>query len=231
MDASGAKIQTPGRPAVPKAPGGPRLGRNILTCATLFALSCAAFFLVVAYFISLTGLVEFPVLNRFYQAPVPSRQVLHQKIDSREFEALLSARIREQVEDRAKNVAITIDEKEVSGLLAWGLNQGLRNNFTIEQGQMAVLPAGLELFIKLKWSLGHIDLLVKIVPVLQADGSVKFEPVDAKLGMVNLPFWAIMPVISNVFAKDMGAWNLQAGDMKIKSLDLKDGKIIITFQS
>lgn len=228
MAVSDPKAQTPVRPPVPKA-GGPKLGRNVLTCATLLIAVCAAFFLVVAYLISLTGVIEFPVLKDYYHAPSPSRQVVHQKIDSREFEALLSSRIREQVEDRVKNMALTISEKEVSGLFAWGIAQGLRNNLTVEQSQVAILPTGMELFLKLRWGLGRIDLLMQVKPVLQADGSVKFEPVSAKLGMVSLPSWAILPVMSNIFAKDMGAWDLQAGSMKIKSLDLKDGKIIINF--
>ncbi len=200
-----------------------------MTCATLLIAVCAIFFLVVAYLISLTGIVEFPVLKDYYHAPSPSRQVVYQKLDSREFEALVSARIREQVEDGVKNMAITINEKEVSGLFAWGIAQGLRNNLVIEQSQVAVLQTGLELFLKLRWALGRIDLLMQVKPVLQADGSVKFEPVSAELGMVSLPSWAILPVMSNIFAKDMGAWDLQAGSMKIKSLNLKDGKIVINF--
>ena len=200
-----------------------------MTCATLLIAVCAAFFLVVAYLVSLTGIVEFPVLKDYYQAPTPSRQVAQQKMDSREFEALISSRIREQVEDRVKNMAVTINEKEVSGLFTWGIAQGLRNSLAIEQSQVAILPTGMELFLKLRWSLGRIDLLLQVKPVLQTDGSVKFEPVSAKLGMVNLPSWAILPVMSNIFAKDMGAWDLQAGSMKIKTLDLKDGKIVINF--
>lgn len=214
----------------PKATGRPKLGRNILTCAGLLILVCVLVVFFVAYLISLTGIIEFPILKSFYQPPIPTRQIQYKQMDLKDFEALISSRAREEARKGAKKIVIPINEKEVSGLFAWGLNQGLRNNMEIEQSQVAILPAGLEIFTKLKWSLGRVDLLVRVKPELEPGGSVKFLPIDAKLGSVSLPLWLITPVISNIFSKDMGAWDLQAGDMKIQSLVLKDGKIMINFQ-
>ncbi len=214
----------------PKTAGRPRLGRNILTCASLLVLVCVLFVFLVAYLISLTGIIEFPVLKSFYQPPVPTRQIQYEQMNLEDFESLISSRVRAEAREGAKKIVIPINEKEISSLFAWGLNQGLRSEMNIEQAQVAVLPTGLEIFTKLKWSLGRVDLLVRVRPELEPGGSVKFLPIDAKLGSVGLPLWLIKPVVSNIFSKDMGAWDLRAGSMKIKNLTLEEGKIKISFQ-
>ena len=93
----------------------------------------------------------------------------------------------------------------------------------VKHAQIVVLPQGMELSTQMVRSGFNIDFICLLMPQVEQNGTVSFEVISAKLGELNLPTFLVMPLVSYIFSRDLGVWDIRLGDnIRISSIALFD---------
>lgn len=201
----------------------PKLGFNIISCAVMILGALLLGVIFLAFIVAKTGFVSVPVLGRFYHGPTPTRLIQAEPIEWDQFRAQLAAEIYGQRERKDGLYAVQLNERVLSGLVKNVADQGLRDRaWKVDLIQVAVTPEFMELYLKLGWyQVGNLDVLIKFKPKLNDKGDVHFEILETRIGDLKLPTSWGMALVSNVFSRDLGSWELKVGgENAVKSISL-----------
>lgn len=203
----------------------PKLGLNALSVALIIIGALILFSAVAAFAIAKSGLVQIPLFSRFYNEPIPIRLVQADPLDWDDFRVGLASEIYEQRERQEQGYAVQLSEQELSGLIKSEAEKGLRGQaWTIDLIQVAVTPDYMELYMKLVRSkMGNLDMLIRFRPIVDSKGNLHFEVLETRVGDYKLPVSWGMALASNIFARDLGAWEIHIGSENvIQSVSLLD---------
>lgn len=201
----------------------PKLGFNALSCAFLIFAAMVLAIILLAFVIAKTGFLEVPIFNRFYNGPTPTRLIQAKPLSWDDFRVELAKKIYEQREYKKQNYTVQVGEQELSGLVQSVAKQNLRNeSWKVDLVQLAVNPDYMELYLKLTWrGIGNLDMLFRFKPVWDERGNIRFDILETRMGDYRLPVSWSMALASNLFSRDLGAWEIQVGgENAIQSVSL-----------
>lgn len=201
----------------------PKLGLNALSCVALIFAAIVLFVIALAFVVAKSGFLDVPIFDRFYHGPTPTRLIQTAPLSWDAFSADLASKIYEQREYKKSSYTVQVSEQELSGLIQSVAKQNLRNgNWKVEVVQLAVNPDYMELYIKLTWrETGNLDMLFRFKPVLDERGNIRFDLLETRVGDYSLPTSWGLALASNLFARDLGAWELKiGGENAIQSVSL-----------
>ncbi|MFA6100033.1 MAG: hypothetical protein WC750_04110 [Patescibacteria group bacterium] len=201
----------------------PKLGLNALSCVALIFAAVVLSIIGLAFAVAKSGFLDVPIFDRFYHGPTPTRLIQASPLSWDAFSAELASKIYEQREYKKPSYTVQVSEQELSGLIQSVAKQNLRNgNWKVELVQLAVNPDYMELYIKLAWrETGNLDMLFRFKPLLDERGNIRFDLLETRVGDYRLPTSWGMALASNLFARDLGAWELKIGGQNaIQSVSL-----------
>lgn len=209
-------------------------GKEALTCGTVFLAFIAVIFLFISVSNSRTGLLNVPWLVADYVPEKPVRYVAYAPLDWNGFTRYVGRTINTENTEHGPPFEVTVTEKQMTGLLADSMSEGLRDVATeIQRAQIVVLPERLEMTVQLLWAnVINLDFNFWLVPNFDERGDLRFDVSQAKLGHVILPSKWLWPILAQVFTRDLGTWRLKAGDwgiLSIQDVKLNDGTIVFVF--
>lgn len=201
----------------------PKLGLNALSCVALIFAAMVLFVIALAFVVAKSGFLDVPIFSRFYQGPTPTRLIRSRPQSWDDFRVELAGKIYEQREYKKQNYTVQVSEQELSGLVQSVAEQNLRNeSWKIDLVQLAVNPDCMELYLKLTWrEIGNLDMLFRFKPVWDERGNIRFDILETRVGDYKLPVSWSMALVSNLFSRDLGAWEIQVGgENAIQSVSL-----------
>ena len=118
-----------------------------------------------------------------------------------------------------------MSEAELSGALQSVITNALHGQgWSIRTVQMAVRSTDLELYVQIDRGIFHADVVARFTPVIASDG-LKLEPVFFQIGEYALPKSFVYPLLGYVFDRDLGAWNLSFGEIRLRTVVLHEGEL------
>lgn len=221
---------TPPKPVVP-LPGAvpphvrPKLGRNALGCAGIVIVIFALVMSALLYGIALSGIVTIPFFSRFYHGPSITRRIQAPPLTEAGFRTLLEQRFAKSFASTSGSPTVEMSEAELSGALQSVITNALHGQgWSIRTVQMAVRSTDLELYVQIDRGIFHADVVARFTPVIASDG-LKFEPVFFQIGEYALPKSFVYPLLGYVFDRDLGAWNLSFGEIRLRTVVLHEGEL------
>lgn len=210
----------------------PKVGRNVLTCWTYSILLAVLAVSVGLYLFAKTGVVKIPFFSDFYNGPQPTRLVKVQPMAYEAFERILSSQLRsEGLKKQKPPYVIRLTERELTGVLAQGIDTALREDeWKQVYTQVAVEPNELELVGQFRRGWVRLDALIRFVPRVTG-GGVNFEPVYVKVGDYPVPARFAYQIIGYLFSRDLGAWVLKFGDLRLSAVHLSRGYLELVVAS
>ncbi len=208
----------------------PKFGKNALTCSGLVVLAMLLGLGVLIYFLTISGLVRVPFFSRWYTPPAVVRTVGGSPTNWAQFRSLILGRLTDQAEI-GPPYQLRISETEMSGLLNGVIAGAFRDQrFAAERTQVALTPGFLEMAVFVSWNrFLHFDLLLRMRPRVENDGTVRFETTNAYLGRIPLPSGWVMQLLGYIFSRDIGTWNIRVDQRNgIRALDLNDRFLDVT---
>jgi len=166
--------------------------------------------LPIAFLAFKTGVLRVSLLDQYYNQPVPTRYVKANAITWNAFSDKITQKLTSQGMESEPPLLVKISEKEFTGLLAGVVNEGLRSGeFTAEAAQVAFTKENIELYFRLSWhNMINFDLLAKLEPMVQDDGTLTLRVIEAKIGDLSLPGSWVLRLVGYVFARDVGEWRI-----------------------
>lgn len=207
----------------------PKVGKNILSCATIALLIAAVIFSLLALAVAKTGAVRLPLFSRLYRGPAPTRLVNAEPMSIDAFRVLIGSRFFSQLAaGKRPPYTVRVTEKELTGALENAIDTALRDQ-TWKQvfTQIVVRPTDLEFLSRFENGPLRFDILARIIPSLK-DGGVSFEPVYMQIGDYRLPPSVAYNAVSLLFSRDLGTFTLKFGDAALSGLRLSDGALEIS---
>ncbi len=201
----------------------PKLGWNALNVTLIVLGAIILVSLVLAFVVAESGIIKVPILSRFYDGPVPVRLVKASPVDWDAFRVELASEIYGQRERQKENYAVQLSEQELSGLIKSEAEKGLRGQaWDIDLIQVAVTPDYMELYTRLNRSrVGNLDMLIRFRPIVDSKGNVRFEVLETRVGDLKLPVSWGTALVSNIFSRDFGSWEIKiGGENVIQSVSL-----------
>ncbi len=207
----------------------PKLGKNIISCVVLIFTTILIISLGLLFAVAKTGLVKIPLLSRFYTGPIPSRLVQAEPMTTEEFKVLLGGRFfSEALEKQTPPYVVSFSERELTGVIMTAIDLALRDAAWKQiYTQIAIRPTDFEFLSKFERNSIKLDLLARLKPILK-EGKIMFEPVLIQIGDYKLPASFAYRVVSNIFSRDFGAWELKFGEVQLLTLRLFEGRAEVT---
>ncbi len=208
-------------------------GKEVLTCTTAALALVAAFFVFVSVTNSKTGFLDIPWLVAKYVPDPPARRVEYRPMDWQDLNDYVAREANRENLDHGPPFEVPLTEIQMTGLLTDSLVYGLRDrSMEIRLVQMAVLPDRIEILVRLTWrKIINLDLAGRLVPEVEENGDLHFDVTQAKLGHMDLPVKWLWPILSYVFTRDLGNWQIKAGDFRLGAIQETDGQILMIFGS
>ncbi len=206
----------------------PKWGKNLVSCAVFLVAFLVILMVFLGAALAKTGLVEVPLFSYLYHGPQPIRLVQGEAVTWDEFRIRLAGRIYEQRDYKTDVYSIQISEREITGLLISSVDGALRDtDWQPLVTQIAVSPAGMEMFLKFKWrDYLNLDLLFVFEPKVDEQGNIYFDIKKTRFGDYPLPASWGRTIAGFVLSRDLGTWELKiAGEKAIKSISLLEKSI------
>lgn len=184
---------------------------DVISCWILGIGFLAVLGILLIFFLAKSGVVNVPFLSHWlYEAPIPNRYVTGQPMNWEEFQQLATERLMEQDLQKEPPITLNMSESEFTGLLHGVVRQGLRSSeYQAEVAQVVFLEDAIELYFYLTWKdFFSFEILTHLVPIVEDDGTLKFEVADAKFGDLPLPGDWVIGIIGYFFERDIGAWRI-----------------------
>lgn len=167
--------------------------------------------LLILFLLAKSGMLDVPFFSDwFYEAPRPQRFIQANDITWDEFRSLLTQRIQEQNIESEPPLSLSLHEKELTGLLNANIDQALRSNdLKAEVAQIVILPDSIELYFFLTWKdFFTFEILTHLAPIVEDDGTLKFEVIDAQIGDLPIPGQWVLQLVGYFFKRDIGVWKV-----------------------
>jgi hypothetical protein len=184
---------------------------DVLSCWVLGIGAILILVLILLFIVAKSGLVNIPFVSGWlYHAPTPERYVTTESMNWDDFRALATSRLIAQGLDSEPPILLELTEGEFTGLLKGVIEDGLRStSYKAEIAQVAFLPESVELYFYLTWrDFFTFEILTHLVPVVEDDGTLRFEVADARFGDLPLPGMWVLRLVGYFFARDVGAWRI-----------------------
>lgn len=210
----------------------PKVGKNVLTCWTYSVILAVMGLSVCLLLAAKSGVFTIPFFSSYYLGPMPSRLVKSPPISAEDFEASLGDQLRAAAQkNKTPPYVIRLTERELTGAMSSGVENALRDDkwkyvFT----QIAVEPTEIELVGQFRRGWIRLDVMVRFVPRL-VQGGVSFEPVYVQIGDYRLPPQMTYQIIGYLFSRDLGAWVLNFGDLRLSEVHLSRGYLELVVAS
>ncbi len=185
--------------------------------------------LLILFLLAKSGMLNIPYISDWvYEAPRPQRFVIANDLSWDQFRNILTQRVQEQNIDSEPPLSLTLDEKELTGLLTGSVDQALRSeDLDAPVAQIAVLPDSVELYFFLTWKdFFTFEILTYLVPIVEDDGTLKFEVKDARIGDLPIPGQWVLQLVGYFFKRDIGVWKIiLSNGYGIQDVQLFDGSL------
>jgi len=158
-----------------------------------------------------SGIVHVPYLSDWlYHPPVPPHYVVAKSMSWSDFNKTVSGRLAEQGLDSEPPLVLQLSEQEFTGLLQGVVENGLRSGeYKAEIAQVIFTPKAIQLYFYLTWNdYFTFEILTHLVPVVENDGTLRLEVIDARFGDLPLPGSWVINLIGYFFARDVGVWQI-----------------------
>jgi hypothetical protein len=202
---------------------------DLLSCWVLGIGAILIMLIVLLFLVAKSGILNIPLISSwFYNAPMPQRFVEAQPISWEEFRGVATGRLVGLGLDTEPPIKLELSEQEFTGLLRGVIADGLRSTeYRADVAQVVFLPESVELYFYLTWrELLTFEILTHLSPIVEDDGTLRFQVVDARFGDLPLPGLWVMRAIGYFFARDVGAWRIVLSNgYGIQSAGLVDQKI------
>ncbi|MBD3281434.1 hypothetical protein GF391_01680 [Candidatus Uhrbacteria bacterium] len=202
---------------------------DIISCWVLGIGTILIIVLLLLFLVVKSGIVNVPFLSDWlYNAPMPERYVTAAPMSWEGFRDLATDRLMAQDLDAEPPVLLSLNEIEFTGLLEGVIRDGLRSSvYDADVAQVVILPDSVELYFFLTWrDLLTFEILTHLSPVVEDDGTLRFEVVDARFGDLPLPGEWVLRVVGYFFARDVGAWRIVLSNgYGIQSVELENSAI------
>ncbi|MDF1497424.1 MAG: hypothetical protein P1P90_05195 [Patescibacteria group bacterium] len=212
--------------------------RDALSCWVL-GMGMILIVLVIGLFLIVkSGILNIPYLSDwFYDAPLPTRYVEAGTMSWDEFRDLISVKLTENNLDNEPPIPLDLSEKEFTAFLHGVITGGLRNSeYRSEVAQVVILPESVEMYFYLTWhDYITFEILTHLAPIVEDNGTLRFEVIDAKFGDLPLPGLWVIRLIGYVFARDVGVWRIilsngygiQSSVLSDQSIKLLIGPVVV----
>lgn len=184
---------------------------DIISCWVLGIGFLTVLGILLIFLLAKSGIVHVPILSDWlYEAPIPSRYIIGQPMDWERFQELATNRLIEQDMQQEPPIALNMHESEFTGLLHGVVEQGLRSDdYQAEVAQVVFLEDSIEMYFYLTWKdFFSFEILTHLVPIVEDDGTLKFEVTDAKFGDLPIPGDWVIGMIGYFFERDIGVWRI-----------------------
>jgi len=210
----------------------PKLGRNVLSCATLIVGVLLVVVSLLAFALAKTGLVTVPVFSHFYAGLHPTRVITSPPMSIADFQTLLETRLRAQLYAEKKSpYEVTVSESELTGVMQDAIRRGLNGqDWTVSSTQVAILPSDMEFTSRFTRGVFHLDIVARFALNVH-DGGVGFEPTLVKIGDFPFPPSIAYQAVTYLFSRDLGTFYLKFADMRLQEVRLKDGSVTLVVTS
>ena len=203
----------------------PKLGRNVLSCATIVFAVLLVLGAAFAFALAKSGLVAVPVFSRFYAGLHPTRIVSAAPMSVADFQKLLETRLRSQlVAEKKPPFEVPMSEKELTAVMQDAILRGLDGqSWTVSSTQVVILPTDMEFSSRFTRGIFHLDIVARFALKVH-DGGVGFEPTAIRIGDYSLPPSIAYQAVTYLFSRDLGTFYLRFADMRLQDVRLKDGE-------
>ncbi len=209
---------------------------DIISCWVLGVATLLILLIILLFVVVKAGILNVPYLSeRFYNPPLPYHFVVANTMSWSDFNKIVSTKLTEEGLDSEPPLDLQLTEQEFTGLLQGVVLNGLRSSeYKAEVAQVTFLPESIELYFYLTWhDYLTFEILTHLVPVVENDGTLRLEVVDARFGDLPLPGSWVINLIGYFFARDVGVWQIilsngygiQSATLSTRFIDLFIGPV------
>jgi hypothetical protein len=194
-------------------------------CCLWFLILLIFFLIIITAFIAKAGVVQIPFFSQiFYRLAQPSRQI---EIDNQELVNIIQQGLNLEFDPQGL-ATIEITEEELTYLFRQSLS-GKDDSYFAESLQLIISKDRIEFFgLLIKPISASITLIIK--PYL-VNNILDFELIQAKIGDLSPPPKFTNWLIDTFLGDKLTEINQEIGGMgQLQSLELKEGKLIITLK-
>lgn len=209
----------------------PWLGRKLkhcLGCLFGWLIMAAVILGIVGFVVAKTGLVEIPVVSRFYHEPQPMRFTVPAStpiVDTLELQLSQAARAVVGGTVPAE-ITITLSESDLTRGLQDLAGAGAVGGLEFSNAQVAFSDGKAELFVRVKRSERTAPLRLRLVPALERK-PIPLRVEKAYIG--ELPVWhRIIDALFNQALKTQLAGTPFASAITVKNLTIREGMLDVT---
>jgi hypothetical protein len=205
------------------------IGKNVAIVAGVFLAGLLLLVALGAFLVAKSGIVPVPLFSGAYHRPQPVRTVTSSPISEAIFRQRLSDRVLAQVASgKRPPYTISITEDELNGAFQNVVAQALRSEgWRVESSQVALAPEFFEVYGRLTQGDLHADLRIRFVPIVE-NGGVIFEPIDIRFGEYPIHPDLAHRLAGALFKRDFGTWVLSFGEIRLQSVQLREGALDLT---